>query len=69
MREGWSERYFEQAIPRFVCLDLENSHRCALFCKNEEDLVNIHEVIDVKIGDRFPNLKTRPWLQLSQLSF
>ena len=39
------------------------SRKAIIFCHNEKDLVNVYEMIEQTIGDRFKNLKTRPWVQ------
>ena len=37
--------------------------KAIIFCKNEEDLINVYEYIEQEVGARFENLKTRPWVQ------
>ena len=41
----------------------EDCSRAIFFCKNEEDIVHIYQYIESKIGDRYQNYKTRPWIQ------
>ena len=40
-----------------------NCRKAVLFCKNEEDLVNIYEFIEEQIGDHFTDMRRRPWVQ------
>ena len=37
--------------------------KAVIFCKNEEDLINVYEFIEDALGDKFKNLKNRPWIQ------
>lgn len=37
--------------------------KAVIFCKNEEDLISVYEFIEDAVGDKFKNLKTRPWIQ------
>ena len=43
--------------------DPANSRKAVIFCASEEDLINVYEFIEQKVGDRFKNMKTRPWVQ------
>ena len=49
-------------LHEFVC-DPLNCRKAVIFCKNEDDLVNIYDFIEQQIGSQFPNMKTRPWVQ------
>ena len=40
-----------------------NSRKAIIFCKNESDLINVYEYLDLKLGKQFTNMKTRPWVQ------
>ena len=41
----------------------EDCSRTIFFCKNDEDIVHIYQYIESKLGDRYQNYKTRPWIQ------
>lgn len=43
--------------------DPQNSRKAIIFCKSEEDLVKVCEYIEQEIGEKFRNLKVRPWIQ------
>ena len=40
-----------------------NCRKAVIFCKNEEDLVNVYEFIEEQIGDNFTDMRRRPWVQ------
>ena len=49
-------------LQEFVS-DPVKCRKALIFCKNEEDLVQIYQFVEGKIGSQFLNMKTRPWIQ------
>ena len=43
--------------------DPVNCRRTIFFCKSEDDIVQIYEYVEQKIGQNFPTMKKRPWVQ------
>ena len=40
-----------------------NFRKFIVFCRNEEDLIQLYECVELILGARFTNMKTRPWVQ------
>ena len=59
---GLGEMLVKLCLGEFVS-DPVNCRKTVIFCKNEEDLVQIYEFIEGKIGSVFQNMKSRPWVQ------
>ena len=39
------------------------SRKTIIFFKNEEDLIKVYDYLEQELGEKFSNLKTRPWIQ------
>ena len=59
---GLKDLLLDLFLDEFI-LDPIKSRKAIIFCKNEEDLINVYECIEEEVGKKFENLKTRPWVQ------
>ena len=59
---GLKDILWDLFLKEFIS-DARNSRRAIIFCYNEEDLINVYECIENMAGDKFENMKTRPWVQ------
>ena len=61
--DGGLREVLESLYLREFISDPVNCRKAVIFCKNEEDLVQIYEFIEGKIGSQYQNMKERPWIQ------
>ena len=59
---GLKDLLLDLYLGEFI-FDPIKSRKAIIFCKNEEDLINVYEFIEQEVGKKFENLKTRPWVQ------
>ena len=43
--------------------DPDKSRKAIIFCKSEEDLIKVYEHLEQEVGEKYDDLKTRPWIQ------
>ena len=43
--------------------DPDKSRKAIIFCKSDEDLIKMYEHLEQEVGEKYDDLKTRPWIQ------